>query len=137
MENSDSFNFEKFIMYLESVFQKMPAFGNPRSSRRPKTLLPYEMNQLKLTTLPRIGKQKVEKSNWKQLSHASGIVVDKNVEILIKDFMITKEGEHNDSYSKTQRAQSGSKVKLDLQFDPVFQTEMQECLYELENRPGL
>lgn len=50
MENSDTFDFEKFVMYLESIYKKMPPFGKPRAfidNFRSKTLLPYEMNKLK------------------------------------------------------------------------------------------
>ena len=47
MDNSDAFNFEKFVMYLESIYSKMPPFGRPRAfidNFKPKNLLPYEIN---------------------------------------------------------------------------------------------
>jgi hypothetical protein len=47
MDNSDAFNFEKFVMYFESIYSKMPPFGRPRAfidNFKPKNLLPYELN---------------------------------------------------------------------------------------------
>lgn len=47
MDNSDTFSFEKFILYFESIYSKMPPFGKPRAfidNFKPKTLMPYELS---------------------------------------------------------------------------------------------
>jgi hypothetical protein len=70
METSESFNFDKFMVYLESIYSKMPPFGRPRAfidNHKPKTLLPYEINKIKqrTTLLPKIGKSKVNSGDWR------------------------------------------------------------------------
>ena len=70
MDNSDTFNFEKFILYLESIYTKMPPFGKPRAfidNFKAKTLLPFEINKQKrnLSTLPNIKTKDPHTSDWR------------------------------------------------------------------------
>ena len=100
MENSDTFDFEKFVVFFESIYRKMPPFGKPRAfikNFKPKTLLPYEMNELKKkhTTLPSIRIQN-PKSNWRANIRIAELDDDDDQDnVHIKDFMITKQGEVN------------------------------------------
>lgn len=95
MENSDTFDFEKFVVYLESIYKKMPPFGKPRAfidNFRSKTLLPYEMNKLKKKqlTLPSIRIQNPNSSEWRSNIRINEQNDEDDQDDQIKDFMITK-----------------------------------------------
>jgi hypothetical protein len=70
MEKSDTFIFDKFVVYLESIINKMPPFGKPRAfidNFKSKTLLPYEISELKRkqSTLPSIRTQNPNSTDWR------------------------------------------------------------------------
>jgi hypothetical protein len=76
MENSKTFDFDRFMFYLESVFDKMPPYGRPRAfidNFKQKNPLPFHFHK-KSAFLPDIRKSRAEagSSTWRAKPNLTG-----------------------------------------------------------------